>query len=183
MVDDGVVVPETAGEWDLLPCPQGPCGRRIGSVTEPSTSRIVVGVDGSEGARLALDWAYEEARRRGATLEVVHVWAYPYYGALTPSVYLDAREIESAAQALLDRLIAPYADRGLVEVRGHLLDGPPAATLCAVAEGADLLVVGSRGRGGFKGLLLGSVGQQVAHHARCPIAIVPPRPHADQQAA
>jgi nucleotide-binding universal stress UspA family protein len=143
----------------------------------------VVGVDDSEGARLALDWAYEEACSRRATLDVVHVWSYPYYGALTPSVYVDARAIESAAQAHLDRLVAPYAGRGIVEVHSRLVEGPPAATLCAVAEGADLLVVGSRGRGGFKGLLLGSVGQQVAHHARCPVAIVPPRPRANDQAA
>ena len=60
----------------------------------------MVGADGSDGARLAIDWAYEEARRRGATLDVVHVWSYPYYGALTPSVYVDAQVIERAATHL-----------------------------------------------------------------------------------
>ena len=142
-------------------------------MTESRTARIVVGVDGSEGAHLALDWAYAEAALRHATLEVVHAWNFPYYGAIAPSAYVDPQLVKDAAQALLDQLVDEYTGRSDVVVSGRLVEGPAAAALCAEAKGADLLVVGSRGRGGFTGLLLGSVGQQVTHHAPCPVVVIP----------
>ena len=138
-------------------------------------SRIVVGIDGSKSADEALRFAIEEARLRGATLRIVTVWSTPsavYAGmAYVPS--FDLSEVEE--QAANDRLQAARAFVGevpgvtveTVAVRGQVAD-----TLVAESEGADLLVVGSRGHGGFTSLLLGSVSQQVAHHAQVPLAIV-----------
>ena len=138
-------------------------------------SRIVVGIDGSKSAEEALRFAIEEARLRGATLRIVTVWSTPsavYAGmAYVPS--FDLSEVEE--QAANDRLQAARAFVGevpgvtveTVAVRGQVAD-----TLVAESEGADLLVVGSRGHGGFTSLLLGSVSQQVAHHAQVPLAIV-----------
>jgi nucleotide-binding universal stress UspA family protein len=146
---------------------------------------IVVGVDGSEGAERALRWAVEEAALRRAQLRVVHAWRVPLLEAAPepfvlalpiPDAHLEAigDAYRSRAAALLDDAVerAVDGDPGL-ELDRVLLEGPAAAELLRAAEDADLLVVGSRGRGGFAGLLLGSVGQHVAQHAPCPVVIVP----------
>jgi nucleotide-binding universal stress UspA family protein len=138
--------------------------------------RIVVGVDGSPGATVALRWARAEAGLRGATLDVVHAWHEPYVGGI-PGMGpygISFDELERAARAELDRAIghAGPPPPG-VRVEPILAPGPAAAVLLEAAKGADLLVVGSRGRGGFTGLLLGSVGQQCVHHAPCPVVVVP----------
>lgn len=142
--------------------------------------RIVVGVDGSQGARNALAWALDEARLRQAAVEVVHAWHPPYvtempytagYLAIAPDFHPDA--FEADARALLNG-VADGADlRGIPSVDRILVRAQPAEALLAVAKGAVLVVVGSRGRGGFAGLLLGSVSQQIVHHAPCPVAVVP----------
>jgi nucleotide-binding universal stress UspA family protein len=134
--------------------------------------RIVVGVDGSEGARQALRWAIEEARHRQATLEVVHAWR------TVPIADYAFTEREPGgsgryAQRLLDEAVEAEDTTGLA-VERKLLSGGTAYALTHEAKGASLLVIGSRGRGGFTGLLLGSVSQQLAHHASCPVVIVPP---------
>ena len=138
-------------------------------------SRIVVGVDGSPEAKEALRWAVEEARLRGAALRVVHAWEFPL-GAVGPGVpalyngeFLQTLRLD--AEQLVDRLLAE-TDPGATIIETAVVEGPAAQTLIAAAEGAELLVVGSRGRGGFTGLLLGSVSQQCAHHAPCPVVIV-----------
>src|SRR5688500_17040580 len=119
------------------------------------TQRIVVGVDGSEPAHEALRWAVAEATVRQAELEVVHVWHYPAtlmggMGYVSPS---DVVDVDAAAQAELDEVLASVDLSGLsVPVVRTLLSGVPAHELIGVAKGADLLVVGSRGRGGFAGL-------------------------------
>ena len=119
----------------------------------------MVGVDGSPGSLAALRFAAAEAGLRGARLRVVHAWTVPLAVALPEP-------------AVLGQPIIPEPE--FEEVRAALLaEGTAAHALVQAAEGADLLVVGSRGRGGFKGLLLGSVSQQCAHHAPCPVAIVP----------
>jgi nucleotide-binding universal stress UspA family protein len=137
--------------------------------------RIVVGIDGSAGARQALRWAIGEGRFRGATVEAVHAWqdqlitAYP----VAPP-HIDPGATERAARRLLDDTVAAEDTTGLAEpVATIAVSGPPALALAEHAKGADLLVVGSRGRGGFTGLLLGSVSQQLSHHAPCPLVIVP----------
>jgi nucleotide-binding universal stress UspA family protein len=136
---------------------------------------IVVGVDGSDGSRKALRWAAAEARLRGARLLAVHAWHVPYApGTELAAPVFDPTEHESAARALLDEELALARD-GLegLEVERHLFNGDPAGALIHLAADDSLIVVGSRGRGGFAGLLLGSVSHQVAHRARCPVVIIP----------
>ncbi len=134
-------------------------------------SGIVVGVDGSEASHAALRWALREARLRGLPLLALHAWVCPSLGlGRRPPGYEGFRE---AAGELLDEALAACAGaaRG-VEVERVVVEGAPAEELLAAAEDAELLVLGSRGLGGFAGLLLGSVSQQCAHHARCPVVIV-----------
>jgi nucleotide-binding universal stress UspA family protein len=138
--------------------------------------RIVVGVDGSEGASQALRWAYNEARLRNASLEIVQAWHYPYMADVTGMAAAAVRtdDLEDAIRASLDRFVdetGPWPTD--VAATRRLVEGGAAGALVEAATGADLLVVGSRGHGGFAGLLLGSVSQQCAHHAPCPVVIVP----------
>lgn len=136
--------------------------------------RIVVGVDGSDHSRRALKYAFEEARRRGASVDVVHAyqmpiyWGPPEFGGAIPGP--TGEEMERHAQDVIDQTIgvAP-SDLQIERIAAH---GPAADTLLRVAEGADLLVVGSRGRGGFRGLLLGSTSHQVITHAPCPVVVI-----------
>ncbi len=138
--------------------------------------RIVVGVDGSDTSLAALRWALHEAELRGAALTVVHAWQHVYMGGIAglAAYSIPQTELEQDAQIALDRAIkqAGPAPAG-VDVTPILTEGKPATVLIDAAHGADLLVVGSRGHGGFAGLLMGSVSQQCAHHAPCPIVIVP----------
>jgi nucleotide-binding universal stress UspA family protein len=146
---------------------------------------IVVGVDGSPGSLEALRWALAEARFRGADVHVVHAWMVPLLDAvpepwalgtppLRPSEDEVHEHLEAAAKKVLDaseaeaRSVAPG-----VQCQAELAEARPATALLAAAEDADLLVVGSRGRGGFAGLLLGSVSAQCVHHAPCPVVVVP----------
>jgi nucleotide-binding universal stress UspA family protein len=135
-------------------------------------SRIVVGVDASPAAAKALAWAVEEARLRGSILEVVHAYA-PAEVLLLPAIVSipSDRELEEAAAAVLESVLEKVDTEGVPLVRAAR-PGGAAGVLCRAAEGADLLVVGARGLGGFKELLLGSVSHQVATHARCPVVIV-----------
>jgi len=138
--------------------------------------KVVVGVDGSEGSRKALRWAAAEATARGDDLELVHVWEPPQaYAPFGLGAYpLDPEPIRDAAKSLLEGLVSEARElTSGIDVRGELVEGPPAQALLDHAGTADLLVVGSRGLGGFKSLLLGSVSQQVVHHAPCPVVIVP----------
>lgn len=150
---------------------------------------VVVGVDGSAGAREALRWALAEARLRRTQLRVVHALKFDYpveagEGSLFKRSVLDSfnpfgdkqREIREAAEALLERAIAELSeDADGLEIERQVVAGGPAEVLVNAVGGNDLLVVGSRGQGGFTGLLLGSVSHQCAQHAPCPVAIVHPR--------
>jgi nucleotide-binding universal stress UspA family protein len=137
--------------------------------------KIVVGVDGSAGSRAALRFALEEARLRRASVTAVFAWSIPFVAdvptGLLPELLADFR---TDADQLLDEAVAAVGDTGGIEVERVVVDAPAGRALTEAARGADLLVVGSRGRGGFKGLLLGSVSAQCAHHAPCPVVIVPP---------
>ena len=135
------------------------------------TGRVIVGADGSEGSRRAIRWAADEARIRGAVLEVVHAWTLlgqPDDGTFDPDYG------EDQARQLLDAELDAVGDAlDGVEVERTVVCDLAAPALIDAAKRADLLVVGSRGRGGFRGLLLGSVSSQVVHHATCAVAIVP----------
>ena len=138
---------------------------------------IVVGVDHSPGAKAALVFANEEARLRGATLRAVHAWQYGYIGytgpeGRVPPIGGDIDELHTAAVAALEASVREALPETDVEIKLHAIQGAPAGVLVEESRDADLLVVGSRGHGGFMGLLLGSVGQQCAHHAKCPVVIV-----------
>lgn len=137
--------------------------------------RVVVGIDGSEQAERALHRAVEEARLRGADLTVVHVVSLPFNLAdpiLMPRPTED--ELRSLGLELIDKALGDLAVDDL-DVERIALVGHAAHQLCEAAQGADLLVVGSRGLGGFRGLLVGSVTHQVVGHARCPILVVVPQ--------
>jgi len=139
---------------------------------------IVVGVDHSKGAKAALRFALEEARLRQATLRVVHAWQFGYIGATGLEGWLPAAGGElddfrkGAAAALDETLKEVAADTDGVTIERRAEQGTPAEVLIEESQGADLLVVGSRGHGGFAQLLLGSVSQQCAQHASCPVVIV-----------
>ena len=138
-------------------------------------NRIVVGVDGSETSGRALSWSIEEARRRHARVVAVHAWVPPYVGAeLVPAVAYEATEYERHGRNTLDAAIDAVDTSALDEpVERRVVSDSPAKALLAAADGADLLVVGSRGKGGFKGLLLGSISHHVTHHAPCPVVSLP----------
>ena len=139
---------------------------------------IVVGVDHSAGSKSALRFALEEARLRSATLRVVHAWQFEYAGAtgfqgLFPGPVVEFEDLRQGAEAALEETLKEVAvDADGVTIERRVEQGPPAAVLVDESRTADLLVVGSRGHGGFAQLLLGSVSQQCALHAFCPVVIV-----------
>lgn len=138
--------------------------------------RIVVGIDASDTSRLALRWALEEGRLRQAAVEVVHTWHAPYAGVYPYNMpVLDPEIYEKAAKQVLDSAVDAEDTSGLpVPVERIVTAGGAANAILEAAKGANLVVVGSRGLGGFTGLLLGSVSHQVTHHAPCPVVVVPP---------
>ena len=142
-------------------------------------SVIVAGVDGSEDSKEALRWALAEAELRRATVRAVHAWSMPiaFGGPYMPPQPYDGPELRDQAQASLDAAVDEVAgEDSPVTVERVVEQGSAADVLVRAAEAADLLVVGSRGHGGFAGLLLGSVSQQCAQHAPCAVVIV--RSHA-----
>ncbi|TDU83776.1 nucleotide-binding universal stress UspA family protein [Kribbella voronezhensis] len=136
---------------------------------------VVVGVDGSELSIDAVDFAFEQAQARNMTLTAVMAWHDPVRtgpGDLLPLVYdLDALEQESAA-LLAESVAGHSAKYPDVVVRQELVRGHPDDVLIDAGRSAELLVVGSRGRGAFRGLLLGSTSRALVHYAPCPIAVV-----------
>ena len=128
--------------------------------------RIVVGVDGAENADRAVEWAAIQADRTGSFLEI-HAAFGPGYVFLAPSEVEATTRHWAENAAKLARRVAPELTINCVT---H--EGPPTPALIEASAGADLLVVGCRGLGGFRGLLLGSVSQHCTRHARCPVAVV-----------
>ena len=146
----------------------------------PVAGRIVVGVDGSEAAVAALRWGVEEAKLREATVVAVFAWSF-----VPPAAIAEPGVIPVAATSLMDDLDAErtgagrildealaQANLGDTQVEREVSEGSPGDVLVAAAADADLVVVGSRGRGGLRSALLGSVSSHVAHHAPCPVVIV-----------
>jgi nucleotide-binding universal stress UspA family protein len=142
---------------------------RVGAGT-----RIVVGVDGSEPARGALAWALDEARLRKATLEVVHAWHFPFEAAtLGTAAAVPIDDPAGWARQILDQRLAEMAPKAKgVPVVVRVEFGSAARVLLDVSQGADALVVGSRGRRRLTGLLIGSVGQFLVARAPCPVIVV-----------
>ncbi len=147
-----------------------PAGRPSG---EPFRN-IVVGVDGSPESLAALDWAYSEALASGAELTVVHAWEYPYDVSRSspreirkPFEMAAIKELRTSVESL-----GPRLTDGSVHINPKVCEDAPAAALLTEARDADLIVVGSRGRGGLRSLLLGSVSRATLHRALCPVAVV-----------
>jgi nucleotide-binding universal stress UspA family protein len=138
-------------------------------------ARIVVGVDSSDTSLRALRWALDEARLRGASIEMVHAFPRPELVGMTMVVTLPSDdELREASEQVLTEALEAVGGAGDVPVSSHVGAGGPASVLVEVGAGADLLVIGSRGLGGFRGLLLGSVTQQVIAHAPCPVVVITP---------
>lgn len=141
-----------------------------------TNARIVVGIDGSEPARAALQWAAKEAELRGATLEVVGAWTFPMYvdpmGGAFPMPGMFEKTEQNERDMVDKEILEVLGPTPSVPVEVSIRCGSTANELLAAAEGADLLVVGSRGRGGFASLLLGSTALQCIHHATCPVTVV-----------
>ena len=137
--------------------------------------RIVAGVDGSESSLAALRWAVRQAELTGATVEAVIAWRYPVLPVPVgpaPAAVIASADFEKAADKTVTDAIHAVAGSGSnVQVRAQAREGNAAQVLIDAAAGADLLVVGSRGHGGFTEALLGSVSQHCVHHAQCPVVI------------
>ena len=139
---------------------------------ETSTHQIVVGVDGSESSKEALRWAAKLAPSLGATIHAISAWEYPVVfsmeGVLPSSWQPDA----TAKEVLHDTLEAVFAKNLPEGLKSSISQGHPTFVLLDASTGAEMLIVGSRGMGGFKGLLLGSVSSACAEHAKCPVLVV-----------
>ncbi len=134
----------------------------------PAGEEVVVGVDGSRAGGPALAHAFAEAELRGRPLRVVHAWEVPIH-----FISFDRDAALDAHTRTLRELLAPWREeRPDVDVIEDLACAPPTSALVTASKRASLLVVGSRGRGGVKSAVLGSVSHGVLHHAHCPVAVV-----------
>ena len=134
--------------------------------------RIVVGMDGSLPSKAALAWAIRQAKLTGAVVETVIAWHHPASYGYPVTVPDDADYRKLAAKVAEDAIAEVAGPPGPVEIRSKVVEGNAAAALLAASAGAELLVVGSRGHGGFVEALLGSVSQHCVHHAACPVVII-----------
>ena len=138
---------------------------------------IVVGIDGSEHSQHVLEWAMRQAALQRAPLTVltVHPVARSHWSG-NPIIYPEDQPAQEAARQAAEEAVSKAAsqlgDARPASVTVRAVSGLPAQELVAASQDADLVVVGSRGGGGFAGLLMGSVSAQVAHHAACPVAVI-----------
>jgi nucleotide-binding universal stress UspA family protein len=143
-------------------------------------SGIIVGVDGSGHSQRALEWAAREAALRHEKLTVLTVcqglagWGG---GAAYPGGRPETEHARELAQAETDKALEAIGAGQPAEVIVHAVNGPPAQELISAAKGAEMLVIGSRGAGGFARLRMGSVSSQVTHHASCPVVVIPAENH------
>ena len=142
-------------------------------------SAIIVGVDGSGHSGRALEWAMKEAavRRVPLTVIAVHEISVGYWGSgvVNPADHAVAEQLRRAVQLEVEKALDELGESRPGSVTVQVVSGTPAHELLSTAKArnADLIVVGSRGAGGFTRLLMGSVSTQVSHHARCPVVIIP----------
>jgi nucleotide-binding universal stress UspA family protein len=133
------------------------------------SDRVVVGVDGSPSSEQALAWAVQQAERIGRPVDAVIAWDFPVAYGVAPGDEIDFHgQAAEVLEKSVQNVLAGDADR----VRQRVLRGHPARVLLHAADGAELLVVGCRGHGGFAGMLLGSVSQHVVAHAACPVVVI-----------
>jgi nucleotide-binding universal stress UspA family protein len=146
-------------------------------MTQPASAtlgRIVAGVDGSPSSLEALRWATRQAALTGAELEAVTAWHFPpVYGGYP--IVADG-DWEANAGVILETAIQEALGEAPAGLSRHVVHGHPAPVLLAAAAGAELLVLGTRGHGGFAGLLLGSVSEHLVAHAPCAVVVVRGRP-------
>jgi nucleotide-binding universal stress UspA family protein len=136
---------------------------------------IVVGVDGSPPSRTALTWAAAEAADHGADLVVLNVWEHtllPPAGSVSVSEHYVPDPSQRTSEDLLNVIKEVLGEDPPVLVQPRVMQGNPAEVLIKESADANLLVVGTRGHGGFRGLVLGSVSQHVAAYAKCPVTVV-----------
>jgi nucleotide-binding universal stress UspA family protein len=133
--------------------------------------RIVVGVDGFESSKAALRWAIRQAKLTGAVVEAVIAWHVPAGTGMVPTADMPDYQ-QDAFEILAEAMAETSTVDPDVQVCPRVVEGQAGRILVAAAEGADLLVVGSRGHGGLAEALLGSVGQYCVHHAPCPVVIM-----------
>jgi len=150
----------------------------VRSVDDPNnavSNKIVVGIDGSKSSQKALAWAVEEALARRAQLTVVHAWWPAMFGAIEfAAPILGIETFDATAKRTVDEALAECDVDGLAgPVATEIVEGGAARAILAGAADASLIVVGSHGRGAVAGMVLGSVSQQVIHHAACPVVVVP----------
>ena len=138
--------------------------------------RIVVGVDGSASSTQALRWAADEAKRRGDVVEAVLGWENPYRDMWIPSNPPGTDPLAPLRAALDKTVTAVLGEHLAVKAETAVVEGRPAQVLVDRARGADLLVVGNRGRGGLAGAFLGSVSFNCAAHSPCPLVVVRGQP-------
>lgn len=142
-------------------------------------SGIVVGVDGSIHSQQALEWAISESVLRHSPLTVIAVSpiAGSIFGLFAAQHYPSDEEgrekVEEAARELVDKVLASRGDTSGLAVTVQAINGLPADELIKASQGADMIVVGARGIGGFSRLVMGSVSTQVTHHAHCPVIVIP----------
>jgi nucleotide-binding universal stress UspA family protein len=143
------------------------------TVSEAERGVIIVGVDGSPSSRRALRWALQQAEATGKRIVAVQAWQVPaVYG--TGAMVMPGVQWGEEARVSLESIIASaIGDQSRVPIEQRVIEGHPAAVLLSQAADADLLVVGSRGHGGFVGTLLGSVSRHVVSHTPCPVVVVP----------
>lgn len=147
-------------------------GNAEGALTSSALPhRIVVGIDGSSDSARALEWAVIEAQQSGALLDIVTAWMFPM--AIGYAFTATVGEVRDEARSLVDDAISHVAEVAPdVVVHGEAIEQPPGPALVTASKGADLLVVGSRGMGGFEELLVGSVGHYCMRHASCSVVLV-----------
>src|ERR1700677_387498 len=138
------------------------------------TARIVVGVDGSEGSKAALQWAARQAKLTGASLDAVAAWDFPATYGWVPVPPQDLDFASFAEKSLTDTISEVFGTDAPPSLQRKVVQGHPAYVLVEASKGAELLVVGSRGFGGFTDALLGSVSTYCVHHAHGPVTIVRP---------
>jgi nucleotide-binding universal stress UspA family protein len=154
-------------------------------IAPESAGHVVVGVDGSPVAQQAVRFAFAEAALRGIGLLAIHAWTkppHPGLPALEATGWLDWSVLKRhAVDVLTESVAAAQPDFPEVPVTERVVNEQPGAVLVTASAGARLLVVGSRGRGGLAGLVLGSVSHGVLHRAHCPVVVIRPDADTDQQ--
>ncbi|BCB90052.1 universal stress protein [Phytohabitans suffuscus] len=159
------------GSTSLAVCTHAHCPVVVVRAEPTADGPVVVGFDDSDCARLAVEFGFAQASARGARLHLIHAGSPPAPRSMPPDV--DPQQWTRTEQARLSDVVADWRSRyPKVQAAVRVTTGPAAASLIEASRGAQLVVVGSRGRGGLSGMLLGSVSQQLLHHAHSPVAVV-----------